>query len=1322
MALEMVTGALVSTFVERTIDTLASRLVHIFGSRKHNKKQLSHLKMKLLAIDVVAFDAEQKQFTDPRVRDWLLRAKDIVFDAEDLLDEIYYELSKTQVEAESQSATNKVWNSLKSSFVTFFENEIESRMKQVIEDLEELATQSDFLGLKKVSCVGVGSGSGSSGKLTYTSLPNESVIYGRDDDKDFVFNWLTSDTRNNLSILSIVGMGGLGKTSLAQHVFNDPRIEAKFDIKVWISVPQEFDVLNVSKVILDTITGSTDHSIQQEVVQRRLKEKFTGKKFLLVLDDVWNERQSKWEDVQKPLIFGGQGSRILVTTRSEKVAVTMRSEKHLLQVLREDYCWDLFAKHAFQSDNTQPHPEFIEIGKKIVEKCNGLPLALKTMGSLLHNKSSFWEWESIMKSEIWDFSEDESDILPALRLSYLHLPSHLKKCFAFCALFPKGYEFDKECLIELWMAENFLQSPLQKKSPKEVGEQYFYDLLSWSFFQQSDNEEKKCFIMHDLLNDLAKYVSEDICIRLGVDEPKGIPKTSRHFSFPTTTVKYFDGFGSLTDTQKLHTFMRTDRRMNNPFCFRWYCKMSIDDLFSKFKFIRVLSLSRCSNLKVVPQSVGNLKHLCSLDLSYTDIEKLPHSISLLCMLQILKLNYCRRLKELPSYLHQLDNLRRIEFMNTGVKIVPAHLGKLKNLQVLMSSFYVEKSKEFSIQQLRELNLHGSLRIHELQNIANPSYALEADLKNKPHLLELQLEWNITGNSSVDSTKAGDVIENLRPSKHLKKLSIWNYVGKQFPNWLLDNSLPNLVSLVLRKCKSCQRFPPLGLLPFLKKLEISGFDEIVSIDADFHGNNSSSFKSLETLYFSNMSQWEKWNCQAVTGVFPRLRHLSITNCPELKGQLPEFVALKELEVFHCEKLEALIVSAIELRLRECGKLQLDSGTMKRHTIGWHNMETSFVEMVGHIIFYTSLEYLHINSPLKSIRNDSVSLRTFPLDLFPRLRMLILSGLCDLQMVSQDHAHNHLQDLTIKECPKFESLPAKMHMLLPSLTKLSIEDCPRFESFLEGGLPSNLEHLTIKECPNFESLTGNMHMLPPSLKWLCIEDCPRLESFPVDGLPSNLYHMTLKSCSILVGSLKGALGDNPSLESLWIEKVDAKSFPDEGLLPLSLSSLTISDCPNLEKLDYNSLMTLNIYDCPRLESFPDRGLPSNLKHLTIINCSRLVGSLKKAFRDISSLESLYIAELDAECFPDEGLLPLSLTSLTIRGCPNLEKLYYKGLCQLSSLQTLSLKNCPNLQRLPEEGIPKSISILEIRQCPLLKLRCQNGGEDWEKIAHIEALFIS
>jgi len=204
-------------------------------------------------------------------------------------------------------------------------------------------------------------------------------------------------------------------------------------------------------------------------------------------------------------------------------------------------------------------------------------------------------------------------------------------------------------------------------------------------------------------------------------------------------------------------------------------------------------------------------------------------------------------------------------------------------------------REFGIQQLGELNLDGSLSIGKLQNIENSLDALEVDLKNKKLLVNLTLRWK-RNRKSIDSKKEEEVIENLQPSKNIKQLSIYNYGGNQFPNWLLENSLWNMVYLRLEKCESCQRLPPLGVLPFLKVLEIRKLDGIVSIDADFHGNDSCSFKSLEILKFSDMSQWEEWECQAVTGAFPCLRKLSIKDCPKLKGHLPEFVALKELKVF------------------------------------------------------------------------------------------------------------------------------------------------------------------------------------------------------------------------------------------------------------------------------------------------------------------------------------------------------------------------------------------------------------------------------------------
>jgi len=154
-----------------------------------------------------------------------------------------------------------------------------------------------------------------------------------------------------------------------------------------------------------------------------------------------------------------------------------------------------------------------------------------------------------------------------------------------------------------------------------------------------------------------------------------------------------------------------------------------------------------------------------------------------------------------------------------VKKVPPHLGKLKNLKVVMNFFNVGHGREFGVQQLGELNLEGSLSIGDLKNISNSLDALEVDLKNKTHLVALTLEWGWNRNS-IDSKKEEDVIENLQPSKNLKKLSIIGYGGKRFPNWLHENSLSNIASLMLDGCESCQCLPPLGLLPFLKVLKIS----------------------------------------------------------------------------------------------------------------------------------------------------------------------------------------------------------------------------------------------------------------------------------------------------------------------------------------------------------------------------------------------------------------------------------------------------------------------------------------------------------------------
>jgi len=1158
MAAACVGGALLSAFLQVAFDRLASpQVIDFFRGRKLDQKLLGNLNIMLHSINALADDAELKQFRDPHVKAWLFAVKEAVFDAEDLLDEIDYELTRRRVQAQPQTITYKVSNFFNTTFSSF-NKKIESGLKEVLDKLEYLARQKGALGLKEPTYSSGESGSNVSQKLPSTSLVAESVIYGRDADKDMIINWLTLEThiQKQPSILSIVGMGGLGKTTLAQHVYNDPKMDdAKFDTKAWVCVSNYFDVLIVSKTILEAITDKKDDSGNLEMVHKRLKERLSGKKILLVLDDVWNQSRDEWEAVQTPLSYGAPGSRILVTTRNEKVASNMQSKVHRLKQLQEDECWKVFEKHASKDDNLELKDELKEIGRRIVEKCKGLPLALKTIGCMLRTKSSISDWESILESNTWDLPEEDSEIIPALFLSYHDLPSYLKRCFAYCALFPKDYEFVKEELILLWMAENFLQCPQQIRHPEEVGEHYFNDFLSRSFFQQSSRFQS-CFVMHDLLNDLAKYVCGDICFNLEADKARCIPKMTRHFSFAIKEVKYFD---SLHNGKRLRTFIPLPTFgsmsfVNDP----WQCKLSLHELFSMFKFIHILSLLCCSGLREVPDSLGDLKHLRSLDLSCTDIRKLPDSTCLLYNLQILKLNYCHFLKELPSNLYKLNNLRCLEFIATSVRKVPMHMGKLKNLQVL-SSFYVGKSSEFGIQQLVGHNLHGRLSIGDMQNIVDPSDALQVDLKNKKHLVELELEWN-SNHITDNPRREKQVLEYLQPSKHLKNFSISYYGGTQFPSWLCDNSLSNMVSLSLIGCKYCLQLPPLGHLPFLKKLMIIELDGIVSVGAEFHGSDSSSFTSLETLYFSNMKEWEEWECETA---FPLLKHLSIVQCPKLKGLPKQLLHVKQIIICECERFTI--------------NMERTGGTITNNSLEVLRIYSCLYMNIPMRLCYNLLVTLELDGGFESPM-------TFPLDFFPQLSSLKLS--CgNLQMISQNHTHNHLKDLDISKSPQFESFP------------------------IDGLSAPRLVRFSIKELVNLKLLPKCMDILLPSLTDLRILDCPQVELFSDGGLPSNLNTMDLSECSKFMASVKVALGANNSLEVLSVEKLDVESFPDEGFLPFSLTSLEIRNCLDLKKLDYKGICHLSslkeflLFNCPSLQCFPQEGLPKSISKLQIFGCPLL-----------------------------------------------------------------------------------------------------------------------
>ena len=333
-----------------------------------------------------------------------------------------------------------------------------------------------------------------------------------------------------------------------------------------------------------------------------------------------------------------------------------------------------------------------------------MPLAAKTLGGLLRLKFDPKEWVKILESNIWSFSECESNILPALRLSYHFLPSQLKPCFAYCSIFPKNFKFKKEQLVLLWMAEDFLLHP-KRENLEEVGVEYFNDRVSRSFFQRS-SATSQCYVMHDLLNDLALFVSGEFRFRMEAENSYGLSGKTRYFSYPRTKFDAYEKFEAFHGAKGLRSFLPS----NVSSLFGCLSTKVILHLLPELRSLRVLSLSQYKNLTVLPDTICNLKQLRYLDVSHTAIKVLPDLVCTLYNLQTLLLSCCRSLTELPANMGWLINMRHLDISGTNLIEMPLLMGRLKSLQTL-TSFVLGKKGGSSIKELGEFQqLKGSLSV------------------------------------------------------------------------------------------------------------------------------------------------------------------------------------------------------------------------------------------------------------------------------------------------------------------------------------------------------------------------------------------------------------------------------------------------------------------------------------------------------------------------------------------------------------------------------------------------------------------------------------
>ncbi|KAK4591947.1 hypothetical protein RGQ29_016426 [Quercus rubra] len=708
---EMAEGMLYGV-AQKIIEELGSWAFKEVASLWNVEAELENIKNTVSTIQAVLRDAAEQQTHSHQVKDWLEKLKDAVYEVDDLLGEFFAEALRQG--GTSGNIPKKVRNFLSTPNRLVFHREMSGKINAMKQKLNAIAEDRKLFHLKEYH---VEPPVSMDREETHSFVLDEKVI-GREDDKQAIIKLLLEpNNEENVSIVPIVGIGGLGKTTLAQFVYNDKNIKEHFELKMWICISDVFDVkMIIQKIISATCEKLEDHSMDKS--QDQLRKIINQKKYLLVLDDVWNEDPHKWESLKDLLVGGAKGSKIVITTRARLVAeITCPVSIYTLKGLNEERSWLLFKQIAFRKGQGQGtnNPRLEEIGREIVRKCQGIPLAIKSIGNDLRLEKTEHKWSYVNNNILEIATQQKNDIFPILKLSYDHLPSHLKSCFAFCSLFPKDYEIDKVTLIQLWIAQGFIRPSNKNQELKDVVDDYFKDLLWRSFFEEDMGGLK--YKMHDLIHDLARLVARVECTIITLDRNNFDEKT-RHVSIPFYIDSSFIETSSLLDrAEKLRTCLLTFKSSNQ------HGAGEIDESMLNKLILscrRLRALGFCGvHIERVPDSIDKLIHLTYLDFSKNDvIETLPNAISRLRKLQTLKVNDCQNLKELPRDIRFLVGLRHLENSECRrLSHMPVGLGQMTCLQTL-SSFVVRDNQASTsgpissgLDELNSLNsLRGELQI------------------------------------------------------------------------------------------------------------------------------------------------------------------------------------------------------------------------------------------------------------------------------------------------------------------------------------------------------------------------------------------------------------------------------------------------------------------------------------------------------------------------------------------------------------------------------------------------------------------------------------
>ncbi|XP_066357732.1 putative disease resistance RPP13-like protein 1 [Miscanthus floridulus] len=1237
-------------------------------------RELQKLEATVLPQFDLVIQAAEKSPHRGKLEAWIRRLKEAFYDAEDLLDEHEYNLLKRKAksgkdpmvgEDEASSIASTIMKPLRAAKSRarnlLPENrKLINKMKELKDILLEAKELRDLLGLPHGNTVDWTPAVPGTVVPTTTSLPT-SKVFGRDRDRDRIVDFLLGKTTteeassSRYSSLAIVGTGGMGKSTLAQYVYNDRRIEECFDVRMWICISRKLDVRRHTQEIIESAKKGECPCVDNlDTLQCKLRDILQqSQKFLLVLDDVWFEKsdsETEWEQLLAPLVSKQSGSRVLVTSRGEMLPAAVCCEQVVrLENMDDAEFLGLFKHHAFSGVEIQDQllrTKLEHIAEEIAKRLGKCPLAAKVLGSRLSRKKDITEWKAALKLN------DLSEPFTSLLWSYEKLDPRLQRCFLYCSLFPKGHRYSPDELVHLWVAEGFVDScNMSRRTMEDVGRDYLNEMVSGSFFQL--DSETYCYVMHDILHDLAESLSREDCFRLEDDNMTEIPCTIRHLSVSVESMQRHKQI--IYKLQHLHTVICIDPLTDNA-------TVIFDQILQNLKKVRVLHLS-FYNSSMLPESVGELKHLRYLDLRMTTISELPRSLCALYHLQLLQLNHS--VGRLPDKVCNLSKLRHLKGCNDQIP----NIGKLTSLQQIYV-FSVQKKQGYELRQLKGLNeLGGSLRVKNLENVIGKDEALESKLYQKYRLEKLTLEWSSEDGMDAMDILHLDILEGLRPPPQLSKLTINGYKSGTYPRWLLERSyFENLERFELDNCSLLEGLPP----------------------------DTELLQHCSRLYLRDVPNLKTLSCLPAS-----LTNLSIHGCPLLT-----FVTKNQLEQ---HDLRENIMKADDLASKLASMWEVNSGSDIREVLSedYSSLKQLTTQMGDDIsqhlkIIESGLEEGDIISVKENIikawlfcheqRIRGIYGRTteLPLVLPSGIRELCLSScsITDDGLAICLGGLTSLRTLQLGYNMVLTALPSQeVYEHLTKLEMIGITACWCLRSL--GGLHAapSLSSLYCTDCPCLELARGAEFMSFNLAKFLSIRGCILPADSFINGFP-HLKGLSIYSCR---SSPSLSIGHLTALESLHLV-----CLPDlcslEGLSSLHLKDLSLVDVPNLtakhisqfrvqEALSVSSSVLLN--HMLMAEGFR---VPS---YLSLEECKEPSVSFEEP-ANLSYVKHLQFWRCKIESLP-------------------------RNLNFVSSLQNLDIYDCPNITSLPD--LPSSLQRIIIKGCPVLKKNCREpDGESWPKISHI------